>query len=159
MAHLGKRYPLAFRRDLAYDVGSNQSAWGRAYWFEAPFLGGSIPAAMSLATLPLVEVPPAGFYALWESGWRPVAGRSVFARMYIDTASRQARVFEAKWELRDSVKGFIGKATVVGKAGLDYSVIECICEMGPDPSPPLWEVGLRPAMTGFALTWPEWHAL
>ncbi len=159
MAHVGKKYPLAFRRDLAFGINNNQQGWGRAYYFLAPLVGGSIPPAMVVMALVCTERDPGSFHALWESEETVLAGRRLVARMIIDNTTRVPESNEARWELHDSVRGFIGKGRVIGRLGDTYGIIDLILENGPDPAPDLWNVGIFKEQGGFALDWDQWNNL
>jgi len=79
VAHVGKLYPVAFRRDLNLNTATNTRYLGRSLALVISDVGGSWGSAVNNATiLDCHEMrPPVGGIQSWETGVRLIAGRLI----------------------------------------------------------------------------------
>ena len=110
MAHLGKVYPVHFRRDFNLNVQNNSVGFAKAY--NHFFAGASGTIGVALQTKPLVciaqdETTFAGMK--WDSGWQPRAGYSVKFSCETTFPPGAADIL-VSGELREQVIGILGTA-------------------------------------------------
>jgi len=78
MAHAGKFYPLAFRRDLWLDAVTYRNSWPKYWrWNMGTFIGPIGSAISGKPIAPLIEVPNYSGLIKWVSPWKDVGGESV----------------------------------------------------------------------------------
>lgn len=159
MAHVGTKYPLAFRRDLGFGLDTNQNSWAKAYWVSTLNCSGTIPPTLVKMALVVVEFDPGENYAVWQSKVTRLAGRDLVARMIIDNSTRLPGQFEARWELDDSVRGNIGIGVLFPKVDHVYRELNGGAAFGVHPSPDLFNPGGQNNVLHHALTWEEFHSL
>jgi len=78
MAHVGRLYPLHFRRDLATDVFDNKKAFGKRYDVGAAFIGGTVGGPLTGMRIRVNPVDERTFNgAKWQSTYVPVSGHLI----------------------------------------------------------------------------------
>jgi len=159
MAHVGKLYPVHFRRDFSLDLTSYRFAMPKAFWLRSFQTSGVVGNLLSNKVLPCIEVNAlTSVNAEWQSDVINLGGRMVHATINtISGWNTPTRILEA--EIFDAVQGSIGKAAFdwnfLGSyrnwngGFISSSFVRPLLLTGP----PFCAASL----TG--LTWPEWHAL
>ncbi len=160
MAHAGKNYPLAFRRDLATNLTNNKNSWAKAYWPKFSQCLGSLPPFFVHLTVVCVEVPPAATFSKWESDWTNVNGRTVKVEFEVNNTSWDNFRIGADWQLIDQVKGQLAFGRISANGPNSYGGVQGTVKNGTGADPSLFQtLGNNSQLIMSALSWPEWNNL
>lgn len=160
MAHAGKHYPLAFRRDLALDTLNNAIGYPIAYYWTISQCFGTIPPAVGPTTVMLIS----------RDDWRPneslfvsdvvrVAGRDLTVQL--DVGSLYQYPDSPGWvRVFDRVRGELVVGTCPSTHGHTYQGIHSDVRPGANYTPSLIQtLGNISRMDLQAVPWAAWNLL
>lgn len=139
MAHLGKDYPVHFRRDWSPDVGNYRIAHARDYFFicrsASGTIGGSLPVAgirCKAFNERTADVPE------WRSAPTNVNGRSVTVIITL-TSLQPSNVMGNRIEIFDAIQGSVARGTGVTAATSGYRILAGHFDQSWKPHPALFD--------------------
>lgn len=160
MAHSGKNYPLAFRRDLASDLNTYRGGLAIAYRASMLNVVGTIAAAFNSSKRILIELaPPNSPIAEWTTGPQIINGRTVTCTLRFDKPrydSKRAGTFR----IDDQAKGNCLTVELHAQGAFPYNVLTSSLPNVEIPQPALlaWVPNFSSVSLG-ALSWALWNSM
>jgi hypothetical protein len=154
MAHLGKRYPVAFRRDINLNLIDKRFYWPRVWRVKGHDLTGTIGSALSTGTVVFSQEydPRTLLLPEWRSGFGPVNGRSVDIRLLV--AAGMGHDFDVTGQVWDSVQGKIWEFTFPVNHDSKYNEWGILVALSNCPQPTLFAPG--PGFPVIQYEWSTW---
>lgn len=159
MAHVGRDYPVHFRRDLNLVVTNNRRGYARAYDCFANDKSGSIGLALNRQAMHVHAVDETTFeFAKWTQDYQPVAGFNV--KFTIELSPTKGDVYKGpSLEIRERSIGILAtySALVPGTAG--YSTITWNVDLASLTHPTLYNDTVTLRAGAQAIKWTEYHSI
>jgi len=159
MAHVGKLYPVHFRRDFSLDLTSYRFAMPKAFWLRSLQTSGVVGNLLFNKVLPCIEVNAlTSINAEWESDVINLGGRMVHAT--INTKSGWPYPDQRlQFEIFDGIQGSIGKGELFLRVAGGYARWNGVFDPASFVRPLLLTGPPSTAASVTELTWAEWNAL
>lgn len=155
MAHLGKEYPVALRRDWSTQLTSYRRAMARDYYCYSPSSFGTIGGHLFSNEVRMKEYQPLLVNILrWQMDATLINGRTVTG--YLEcTQTDLLGVMQWKAELFDSVQGSIAKSTGGQSAAFGYKSLAGRWDRSYVPRPALMSYGNDSLFNWNAVLWSD----
>lgn len=156
MAHVGKLYPVAFRRDYNLDVGNNRVGFARGYSFGTENIFGLIGQHMPGRIWNLIAVNETTEPGIkWESDPQSIEGYDVHVEM---STMDDAATFGIKTLLKIIASGVgdLANMRAAPPGGLGYAQVNGGYGSGPFPHPDLFLPTFSATWSASALRWSFW---
>jgi len=159
MAHVGKFYPVMFRRDFNLNITNNRNGYARAYDGFANDKGG--PIGLALNTKPMhchVVDEHSTTKIVWSQDYQPVAGFNV--KFTFSLAITRAAIYAGpSLEIRERSLGILAtySTRVVGTAGYKSLVLQL--DAGSVTHPTFYSDNVTQRAGAQAIEWAEYHSI
>lgn len=155
MAHVGKKYPVAFRRDWSTQVSSYQLAMARDYFFVAPSASGTIGGHLIGKVLRAIERDATTVVVpIWRSDPTNINGRSVTIEVTL-TSQDPFGVMQNRLEIFDAIQGSVARATGITGATSGYRILAGHFDQTWQPHPTLFSTTIGVIWNLIAAEWSD----
>ena len=157
MAHVGKFYPVHFRRDLSLNLRQFDAKYARAYNTIVLQAEGTLGIKLNGKSLYVHEKDGPTFeMAKWESEFTTVAGRSVAWLAVIAPGVGDPET-GPEWQLIDSVLGSLARYRPYLPPPISYVDLPARLVPGSITHPTVYRHNLSGEVRAGAMLWKEYH--
>lgn len=159
MAHVGKFYPVHFRRDLNLRVTNNRGGYARAYDAFANDKGGTVGVALNRKAMHCHAVDEKTFeFAKWTQPFQPIAGFNV--RFTIVLTPTQGDVDVGPLLIiEERSLGVLARYETLPSGALGYSVFDFMLIPGSITTPAVYDDPITLRAGCQAIKWEEYHQI
>lgn len=155
MAHVGKLYPVAFRRDWSTDVRTFRRAMARDYFLFDHNSSGTIGGHITDKLLRAIEVDPFTVdVPRWEIEPTRVNGRMVYGFLECTTQAPQGWM-QWRAEMFDTIQGSLVRGSGGISTAFGYQSLAGFWDLSYQPKPALWSLAFSPLLNWNAALWSD----